>query len=89
MSEMVERIARALCIDAHGSSLSPDAILTCGPAREVGQPAWKFFEDRARVAIAAMREPTEAMRNAFAQHRFARAPTARELWQTMIDAALE
>jgi hypothetical protein len=95
MSEMKERVARALCVDAHGGNLSPDAILTCGPASEVGQPAWKLFEKRAHAAITAMRELTEEMLNAVSWTEGVgdggwteRAPFSEE-YEAAINAALE
>jgi hypothetical protein len=93
MSEMIERVARALCVDAHGGNLSPDAILTCGPASEVGQPAWKFFEKRAHAAITAMREPTkEMLRAGFVRVNVSTEERPEGLlnpWHGMIDEALK
>lgn len=34
------------------------------PGPEDNEPGWKLFEEQARVAIQAMREPTEAMERA-------------------------
>jgi len=54
MSEMVERVARAMADDAvafgreHG----------CGPAQPLH---WSLYERQARAAIEAMREPTREM----------------------------
>jgi hypothetical protein len=87
MSEMVERVARALCVDAHSGRLSPDAIMTCGPRSEIGKPAWRLFEDRARVAIAAMREPTEAMVDA-QMRKVGYLQSSPDGYRAMIDEAL-
>lgn len=80
MTDMIERVARALCGRA---GLSADAVVTpmvpwaarhgrwfqfAGFSPQP-QPAWRWFEDDARAAIAAMREPT--------------------YWIPMTDAALE
>jgi len=47
------------------------------------------FEDAARAAIAAMREPTKAMVQATDWSRSFSFEERREIWITMIDAALE
>lgn len=55
MNEMIERVARAIQADHH----------SCAPLRHAifdGVPS--YYEDMAQAAIAAMREPTEAMLNA-------------------------
>jgi hypothetical protein len=49
MSEMVERVARAIC---EAERMNPDDKLG----------GWRHWQDAARAAIEAMREPTEAMR---------------------------
>lgn len=54
MSEMVERVARTLCTfagDCPDDIVRGDVLL------------WTRYEGEARVAIAAMRQPTEAMIN--------------------------
>lgn len=48
MSEMVERVARAIC---ESEKMNPDDALG----------GWIHWQDAARAAIEAMREPTEAM----------------------------
>lgn len=55
MSEMIERVARAICDASHDN---PD-------------PDWRAYEHLARAAIEAMREPTEAMSSAGARGRSA------------------
>lgn len=57
MSEMVERVARALNRSKRNSPAGyPEGWLE----RHVNEN-WHLFEDDARIAIAAMREPTETM----------------------------
>ena len=64
MSEMIERVARAIC-EANGRDpdelcadymMEKDRVAAGNPARE-----WEIWEDDARAAIAAMNPPTEAM----------------------------
>lgn len=71
MSEMVERVARALIKNEFGiePEVLTDAIL-----------------DQARVAIAAMREPTEAMLTAGSE--WAYAGCSSDTWHWMIEEAL-
>lgn len=80
---MVERVARALrrrwCIDAFDRE------------SDIG---WEGEINNARAAIAAMREPTEAMLDFGACHEdqdheiFDEGHISREVWHAMIDAAL-
>lgn len=88
MSEtMIERVAKAMCRHAL-PELDPDAKQVCGPANERGRPAWRYFEERARIAIGAMREPTLDMVLAGCR----RAREGRELadeYTAMIDEALK
>jgi hypothetical protein len=72
---MIERVARALC--GH-DGLPENTMLE-------GKPMWMSFIPEAKVAITAMRIPTEAM---------IKVPGAlpdenRYAWQNMIDVALE
>lgn len=53
-ASMIERVARAICTTECGGS---------------GQ-SWRMFEDQARAAIAAMREPDDAMLEAAAPEPF-------------------
>lgn len=58
--EMVERAARAIAIEME---YDPDEITrSFNPKNRV--PRWMTFVDQARAAIAAIREPNEAMRYA-------------------------
>lgn len=71
MISMVERVARALC-KSKGYAWSSETAAT--------QEGWR---KSARAAIAALREPTEGMRDAF---RFC--ADSNEIWRAGIDAAL-
>lgn len=79
MSEMVERVARAIC-----KAVGYDAD---EPARKHGAlndlPMWRTYERDARAAIASMRTPTRAMEIAGSNFE---APTL--VWSAMIDEAL-
>jgi hypothetical protein len=66
MSELIERVARALAAEnesrVQGRPIDPDAMMTNGPG--VGlkpKPYWRLYETAARAAIEAMREPTAEM----------------------------
>lgn len=89
-AEMVERVARAI---ASKLETNPDEMIedmSC-----VGShPAWTEYEESARAAIEAMREPTEAMRDAGGVVAGSRrddpdCPTAEAVWSAMISAALK
>lgn len=72
---MIERVARAMAenhwpVDFEGTKAG------------YVETHWHFHADDARAAIEAMREPTEAMKDA----AFGNDPT---LWSRMIDAALQ
>ncbi len=71
--EMVERVARVLAPE-HEEPLEP------GLARAIAM-------DEARAVIEAMREPTEAMKNAGFAMLLGNVPVAM-IWRAMIDAAL-
>lgn len=66
MSEMVERVARAMCDvsvrdpDDRSGGAHPSGIWL-----DAGDPWWVGYEDMARAAIAAMRGPTPKMIEAF------------------------
>jgi hypothetical protein len=84
MASMIERVARAIC----ESQYSPDPV----PA----DVRWEDWEVEATVAIAAMREPTEAMVSAGAEtidfdERVEPSHEMSEIvrcWQVMHDVAL-
>ena len=72
MSEIVERMVAAFCAWHHGGRRAPLCREPCEDCPEM-----------ARVALEAMREPTEAMKDA---GHAATMPTM--IWKAMIDAAL-
>lgn len=80
MSEMVERVARAMAVSR---GFPPDELLGCGAKN--GQAIWRAYEEYARAALEAMREPTEAMKRLFCS---ARPESPRTVWHEVIDAAL-
>lgn len=85
-SEMVECIAKAMC--ASGYDLPPDHVAV--------SVAWEVhgdhYRDLARVAIAAMRVPTEAMTtqaaDAIVRGELGSRVDFEERWRAAIDAAL-
>lgn len=89
MSEMVERVARALDPEAFGHDFPVMAAKHYEVRRSISMK-------RARAAIEAMREPTEAMVKAVydqADPGFCDEPgestSPRDAWQQMIDEALK
>jgi hypothetical protein len=76
MSEMAERVARAM----HGNRYE-------WPRPEFAEHR-EDYREMARRAIAAMREPTEAMLNAANSEEVGH-PWATLAWRAMIDAALK
>lgn len=78
MSEMIERVAQAI----------QDKL-----DREFAKRGWLSAEEMAnlaaRIAIEAMREPADLMGNGLPQGYRPGSHSAREIWQHMIDAALE
>lgn len=95
MNEMVERVARAICTEQPGCKIggrSPDDRNTLR-----GTPLWMSFASEARAAIAALREPTEAMIDAawplvadsLGADRAASREIATAVWIAMIDQALK
>lgn len=92
-NEMVERVARALCIadGCDSDHISNDAL-------DEGRALWTCYADAARAAIDAMREPTEAMLAASPvvgtglddDGKWAvNTRPAKDVWSAMIDAALK
>jgi hypothetical protein len=96
MSEMVERVAAALLFHKIFTPAAGDhelALMTIQETR--GTPRWDQLTKRARIAIATMMEPTEAMVNAacgdelpiealkILRHAW------RQTWREAIKAALE
>ncbi len=77
MNEMVEIVARAICVAA---KMNPDDAMG----------GWVHWKEEARAAIEAMREPTEAMieyadKNTRAGHD---GEDLHAVWVAMIDPAL-
>jgi len=93
MSELVERVARALCTE---SGMPPDYIHYEGGLIAPDQPFvpkdpkpnWTRFVKEARAALSAMREPTDAMLDA-GWKGFGEGEECEPVWQAMIDAALK
>lgn len=85
MSEMVEKVARALCRQYEiEDGFSPEQA---DRAAESGM--WRNFRDAACAAIGAMREPTAAMTDAGYIYDHISSGDAKDCWQAMIDAALK
>lgn len=83
MSEMVERVARAM-LSAHDWTQNHDRTES---GWDSVSPDWQeVYRAMARAAIEGMREPTEAMLDATGGDCRMWAPGA---WNLMIDAALE
>jgi len=83
MSEMIERVARAL---AAANGYDPDNVPN-NPLEPDDKPDWHKYKYDAAIAIGAMREPTLGMTDAgymaSDEHH-----TMSAAWQAMIDAAL-
>ncbi len=90
---MVERVARTLCKE---NGDDPDFVQLSNPV----QRGWHPYREKARAAIEAMREPTEAMTEAqvtaiqaidgfaYGIGHYDLDETAKTGWRAMIDAAL-
>ena len=79
MSEMVERVAKELARVRQAANWG-----------ELAEKGREFWRKDARAAIAAMREPTEAMLSPpVAQRSWWEDMTPLTVWQAMIDEALE
>lgn len=101
--DKIEAVARALCaakgqnpdeirlfvfsrVVGYGAGISPAVKPEC-----FSRPSWYTFESEARAAIAAMREPTEAMLEAGGEAWIAYTGDDHEyeiVWRAMIDFAL-
>ena len=83
MTDMIERVAKAIDADRRGWALVP-------PEGATDENRWKTYTPIARAAIAAMREPTDRM-----VHVGTMANLRQDgffmggIWKNMIDAALE
>jgi hypothetical protein len=78
MSEMIERVAKAMALKANGGDW--DVHYTADQ-----RDLWRL---RARAAINAMREPTEAMAEFPTWDSNIGTGDTREIWREMIDEAL-
>lgn len=58
---MIEVVAKAICRGLLGDDVNPDALWDAGPAELRGKPMWWYYRPAARLAIAAMRQPTKEM----------------------------
>lgn len=97
MNEMIEKVAKAMCV-AEGIdpnilcySYMPQKIsngLYVAPHEQICYPAWTFNIKAATAAIAAMREPTEGMREAL-NNVDKDIMSIVEWYQVLIDAALK
>ena len=82
--EMIERVARAICqADEQNGGPSWEYV------RSLGERGVSGYFDRARAAIEAMREPTEAMALAGIEADMESGFGATMAWQAMINKALE
>lgn len=64
MSEMVERVARAICASENEDPDRVNLFRPPTPGCDENTRNWMAYRDQARAAISAMREPTEAMKAA-------------------------
>jgi hypothetical protein len=78
MNEMIERVARAIAADNEN-----------WPYDRRPWSEQRYLLERARAAIEAMREPTEAMKAAAKPFRKGVGEEPGGLWHAMIDAALQ
>lgn len=92
----LERAARAIC---EANDLEPDTpVMAPGFQREVsasvrspgsGPYLWERFVPQARAVLKAIRKPSDAMRDPFTETLHWDDLDQDDVWQTMIDAALE
>ena len=82
MSEMVERVARAIC---EASGLNPDHNYDPNQISRSDDVRWRLFIPHARAAIEALRDPTEDMANAA---ECAEPFSFEAMWKAAVDAAL-
>ena len=94
MSEMVERVARAVAAADWRAEIDeasePERWLEAAIAYDLTNDNGRFrYDEIARAAIEAMREPTEAMIDAGYAVGYSPDPLPTDLvWRAMIDAAL-
>lgn len=93
MSEMVERVARAICLD-RDPDCTDGGPHPVGGWLDEGRAWWTGYEDAARAAIEAMRDPTQMMLTHFAGTAFfllspAKQDAERAAYDGMINEALK
>ena len=81
MSEMIERVARTLCMQLQ----IDEGFSAESAARAATSNMWKNYRNAARMAIEAMREPTQAMLQALNNC----GGDTDAIWPAMIDEALK
>lgn len=89
MTDMIERVARALCRCRVSQS---DYVLGWASVEQEVHYCWNEWTEEARAAIEAMREPTEDMLytgNAQIPDWDRQIEDVRNTWHAMIDAALK
>lgn len=96
MSEMVERVTRAICAELFKM---PDIYWGDDPILVAVDSEWPQYRDAAIAALAAMREPTEAMKIAadaamddsyyWDYEVREQSDSGRVIYQAMIDEALK
>jgi hypothetical protein len=87
MSEMVERVAKAMAARRFlYAGIEVDQIVINDDNERV--PYWTLYAEVARAAIEAMREPTEAMIEAGQEEDLGRTESVGMIYTAMIDAAL-
>ena len=100
MTDMVEKVARAVCKSGKFETGEGTCALRCldqlGSARDSCPHVKKVHGDLARAAIRALMEPTEGMLAATIYEydhakalRDGEAPFAVDVWQAMLKAALD
>lgn len=82
MNEMVERVARAMCVE---NKVDPDEILETKPVGD-RLPRWHYYAPMARAAIKALRHPPRDVLDEVI-HRLGESTTSAH-WDTMIDVIL-
>lgn len=84
-NEVIERVARAICLQFNLDDGYADNSVLRGSI-EMGM--WRNHVSQARAAIAAMREPSEAMVSAGQEEELSRTEDVKAIFSAMIDAAL-
>lgn len=85
MTEMIERVARALYAQSNWNGSNPDAENVKAYFNELNSERKSKYRKQAEAAIRAMKVPTEKMKNALDANDD---PGAVGIYQDMIEAAL-